>query len=230
MKEKMEKAKEFNLEALTKIQPEIGNDDSVFQLANSEFNLPLRIKSFSTVKEYDAFVKNVEKLVRTSSEYRLWVHYITDSLGYSKCEFTKESINECPVVVHHHPIALYYIVKGVLNDMLSKNIEFSTFDVAIKTIELHFQNRVGYVLLLSDLHSKYHAGFLNIPVEIVHGDYRFFLSHYTIEENEYDRIMSLCNIHVEDVKQSWSKDNYPAINELVQQKELALPEKRKLIA
>jgi len=226
----MEQAKEFNLESLTKIQQESSNEDNVFQLSNSEFNLPLRIQSFSTTKDYESFVKNVEKLVRTSAEYRLWVHYITDSLGHSKCEFTKESINECPVVVHHHPIALYYIVKGVLNDFLSKNIEFSTFDVAVKTIELHFQNKVGYVILLSDLHSKYHSGFLNIPIEIVHGDYRFFMSHYTIEENEFDRITSLCNIHIEDVKQSWSKDNYPAINELAEQKEITGTEKQKLIA
>ena len=76
--------------------------------------------------------------------------------------------------------------------------------------------------MLSDLHSKYHSGFLNVPIEFVHGDYKHIIQNYTIDETEYDRICKLCNVHAEELKQTWSKDNYPGINEYVSTQE-ALP-------
>ena len=215
----VKQSQEFNLESLATakndIINDIANDDNVFKVAGSDFDLPLRVKAFPSSREYELFIKNVEKLVRCSQEYRLWTNYITDNLGHSFCAFTKESNGECPTAIHHHPICLYTIVKGVVNHYLSRETEFSTFDIATKVIELHFQNKVGYVVLLSDLHAKYHSGFLNIPIEFVNGDYKHILQTYTIEETEYDRICKLCNVHVEELKQSWTKDNYPGINEYV---------------
>ena len=191
------------------------NDNNVFTLPNSQFELPLRISSFPSEKDYEVFVKSVERIVRYSQEYKLWVKYITENLGQTKCALTNETINECSLEIHHHPITLYTVVKAVLTDIMSKGQEFSTFDVATKVIELHFQNKVGYVVLLSDLHKKYHNGFLNLPIELVHGDYKYILQNYSIDENEYDRICSLCNVKLTDVYQSWKKDDYPGIKDEV---------------
>lgn len=188
------------------------NDDNVFSLDNSPFNLPLRISTFSSEKELDAFIKSVEKTIRHSLEYRYWVEYITDSLGQSECAFTHENINECSIEVHHHPITLYTIVKAVINNYLVHNQEFSSFDIATKVIELHFQNKVGYVVILSDLHKKYHGGFLKIPMELVKGDYKFLIKSYTFDENEMQRIYELCAVKAEDVSVKWSKNNYPGVD------------------
>jgi len=212
-------------------EPELTNDDNVFTLPDSQFDLRLRISSFNSAKDFENFIKCVERIVRYSQEYKLWVGYITDHLGESQCALTKESINECSLEIHHHPITLYTVVKSVLNDLLSKNAEFSTFDVATKVIELHFQNKVGYVVMLSDLHKKYHSGFLNLPIELVHGDFRHIITSYSIDENEYDKICRLCNVHVEDMKQVWQKDAYPGIDEAMEQKKLeSVPVKKELIA
>jgi hypothetical protein len=210
-----EKSKEYNLSVLSNAEKELtlkdSNDTNVFELPNSDFNLPLRIKTFSDTKAFEVFVKSSERLVRGSIEYRLWVQYITEHMGHTHCALSKESMNECPIEVHHHPITLYTIVKGVINKLLSTEQEFSTFDVATKVIELHFQNKVGYVTLISSLHSKYHSGFLNIPIEIVNGNYKHIIQNYVIEEEECDRIAKLCNVHIEDSKQEWSRGNYPGI-------------------
>lgn len=215
--------KEFNLETLSN---SINNEDNVFKIPEAQLELPLRIKTFPSSKEYEQFIKSVEKLVRISQEYRLWINYIVEHLGHSTCMFTKETINECPVQVHHHPVTLYTVTKGVVNQLLTKEIEFSSFDVATKVIELHFQNKVGYVVMLSDLHAKYHSGFLNVPIEFVNGDYKYILQNYSIDETEYERICKLCNVHVEDLKIGWSKDNYPGVNEY--QVTESLSEKQKL--
>jgi hypothetical protein len=221
---------DLDLTSLANEESSISNDDNVFSLPNSQFDLPLRITSFPSEKDYENFVKNVERVVRFSQEYKLWAKYITEHLGQSKCALTNETINECCLEIHHHPITLYSVVKSVLNDVMSKNQEFSTFDVATKIIELHFQNKIGYIVLLSDLHKKYHNGFLNLPIELVHGDYKYILQNYSIEENEYDRICRLCNIHLTDIKQVWKKDDYPGIKNEIEKTQISSGEEKKFIA
>ncbi len=205
---------ELNLNELqiddTKNEVEV-KEDNVFSLPDTEFNLPLRIKTFNNEKDFRSFIKNVEKLIRASNEYKLWTKYITEYLGETECAFTNEKITECPLAIHHHPITLYVIVEAVVTEIMAKGLEFSTFDVATKVIELHFQNKVGYVVLLSDLHSKYHSGFLNIPIELIHGEYKHILLNYPISDEEHDRICKLCTVNIEDITQTWQKDNYPGM-------------------
>ena len=193
------------------LPPSEPDEANVFKIENAPFELSLRIDSFSNEKEEISFIKSVEKMVRFSPEYKLWVNYIVDTLGQNKCEFTGELKGECPVEVHHHPICLYSIVKAVIDDKIRKHIQFCTFDIARDVIELHFQNKVGYVLMLSDLHAKYHNGFMQIPIEFVSGDYKHILTNYEMEKEEYSRILLLCGIHKDDIVQSWSKNNYPGL-------------------
>ena len=196
---------EFNLNELTN---ENTNEDNVFALPNSQFNLPLRIKTFSAQKDFEQFVKNVERSVRSSIEYRLWVKYITEHLGNVKCALTQESMNECPVEIHHHPITLYTVVKGVINKILSLDQEFSTFDISLKAIELHFQNKVGYVTLIKSMHEKFHNGFLSIPKDYVKGDYEYFLNEYGryIDEEDMDIINQ--RMAILESNCNWARNTY----------------------
>jgi len=193
------------------LPPSEPDEDNVFKIENAPFELSLRIESFSNDKDEISFIKSVEKMVRFSPEYKLWVSYIVDTLGQNKCEFTGELKGECPVEVHHHPICLYTIVKAVIEDKMQKKKPFCTFDIARDVIELHFQNKVGYVLMLSDLHAKYHNGYMQIPIEFVNGDYKHVLTHFQIEQEEYSRILLLCGVHKDDIVQSWGKNNYPGL-------------------
>ena len=211
-------AKEFNLENYlsTELKSEqslasIPKGQNVFSISNSSFDLPLRISTFLSSKDFEKFVKNVERIIRSSVEYRLWVTYIIDNLGQKECALTHENINECPIVIHHHPINLYTIVKTIINDFIKKEQEFSTFDVAIKTIEMHYQNNVGYIVLLSDLHEKFHNSFLKIPIQLVQGNYKYLIQNYQLEDDELQQIYQLCNVQMEDLKMEWSKNNYPGI-------------------
>jgi hypothetical protein len=187
------------------------NEINVFKIENAPFELALRIDSFSNEKEQISFIKAVEKMVRFSPEYKLWVGYIIDTLGQNKCEFTGEIKGECPVEVHHHPICLYTIIKTLIDKKLQNKESFCTFDISKEAIELHFQNKVGYVVMLSDLHAKYHNGYMQIPIEFVNGDYKYILTNYEIEQEEYSRILLLCGIHKEDIVQSWGNNNYPGL-------------------
>jgi len=190
----------------------LSNDNSTLHLLDAPFSLPLKISSFPSDKELFIFVKNVEKLVRSSLEYKYWSAYITDTLGQNTCALTKESLVECKLDVHHHPITLFVIVRTIINDFLQKELSFTGFDIATKTIELHYQNKIGYMVLLSNMHAKYHAGFQKLPKEFIHGDYKFMLDNYHIDDDDLSHIMELCSITKKDLKLEWASNNYPGIN------------------
>jgi len=204
--EEIDLSKEISIDNTT-------NDTNLLQLRDSPFCLPLRMNGFTSEKEQAGFLKNVEKLVRNSLEYKLWVSYVTSTLGYNKCSLTHEKIIECPLDVHHHPFTLYSIVKLVTDSFIEKNIAFNGFDVGTRVMELHYQNKIGYIVLLSNIHSKYHNGYQKLPIEHVHGDYKFLFENFNVEEQERASIYELWNIHIEDCKLDWSSSSYPGLQE-----------------
>ncbi len=200
-------------EATTQAQTDTNsttNENNVFSLVEG-FDLHLRIDHFEDEGEQIRFIKSVEKMVRRSQEYGLWRSYITDVLGQTTCEITNESITDCSIEVHHHPLGLYTIVETVVRSYLDHKREFSTFDIAKDVIELHFQNKVGYMVLISNMHEKFHNGKLQLPIEFVKGDYKWIPQHYSMEDDAYAKFLELANVHVKDVVETWSKGNYPGL-------------------
>ncbi len=206
------------------------NENSTLQLSDNPFNLPLEVSSFDSDKESFKFIKNVEKLVRSSLEYREWVSYVTESLGHRECALTKENINECSLEVHHHPINLFNICNAVTTDFINKNLKFTTYAIALEVIKLHFQNKVGYMVLLSDIHEKFHNGFQNLPIDSVHGNYQYLIDNYIFDETETLKIQEYCKITLDKVSVGWSKGEYPGLtkNESISMKSVQLPLKKKV--
>lgn len=212
----MDLMSDFSLDLEEEVeQPVIVKEDEEHTLTTTDgpYDLPLRIDHFGEEKAFVKFVKCVEKLVRNSSEYKYWISYIIEHLGHNVCSLTNESTIECNIEIHHHPITLFTICKGVINSRINNEKKFCSFDIATEVIELHFQNKVGYVSLLSDLHKKYHDGYLELPVEIINGNYVDLINSLPLEQDERDKIMELCSVKAKDCVANWGKDNYPGILE-----------------
>jgi len=178
------------------------------------FRLPLRISTFENETEYNKFIKNCEKLVRGSLEYKLWRNYIIDVLGINECALTKEVMHEATVEIHHQVPSLFILIKALVNKKLDKTESFSTFDIAIEAIELHFKNKVGYIPLLSSLHEKFHNGFLKLPFELIKGDYNYFLNELSkyLDSEDLDALQERLAVSLKDYKyEGWSKDEYPGL-------------------
>jgi len=186
-------------------------EEIVFKQENCTFDLPLRIENFSSDKELIRYIKNVETLVRRSSEYYYWTKYITEALGHTSCSLTNENMAECTIDIHHHPLNLYTICKSVIMAKIEKQKKFCTFDIALEIIELHFQDKVGYIPLLSSLHEKYHNGYLEIPIELVYGNYSYIIKNYTMEDCDMEKVIELSKITKDKSKYIWTKNSYPAI-------------------
>jgi len=159
------------------------------------YELSLRRTDFSTDKEMISFVKNVEKLVRGCNEYKLWLEYLRESLRLETCQITGENTEFVTIEVHHYPLTLFSLCKAITMEKMSLNEEFSSFDIALEVMSLHFNMKVGFVLLVKTLHEKFHNGAFNIPIELVHGDYLSTIERFSkfFDEDESKKIKEYLN-------------------------------------
>lgn len=184
------------------------------------FKLPLRISTFENEVEYNKFIKNCEKLVRGSLEYKYWRNYIIDVLGINTCSLTNEKMVETTIELHHHLPSLFMVVKALVNKKLEDQESFSTFDISLEVIELHFMNKIGYIPLVSSLHEKFHNGFLKIPFELIKGDYLYFIKEYSkfLDDDDLETINERMAISMKDFKyEGWTSEEFSTIKEAAAQ-------------
>jgi hypothetical protein len=180
---------------------------------NYPFSLPLRIKNFENEAYYNKFIKNCEKLIRGSVEYKQWRNYITDVLQVNSCFVTNERMDECTLEIHHHVPSLFTMLKAIVNKNMEKDEAFSTFDICMEAIEIHFANKVGYIAVISSIHEKIHNNCLEIPRSMIQGDYIWFIENFSkyLDDEDLDTINR--RLSVENSEFAWGKDNYPGIAE-----------------
>lgn len=172
------------------------------------FTLTLRISNFENEAEYKKFIKNCEMMIRRCLEYKEWRNYIVDVLQINECMITHERMDEVTIEVHHHLPSLYTLVTALVNKHIENNQDFCTFDICQEAIQLHFQNRVGYVTLLKSMHEKFHNGKLEIPISFVKGDYNHFMRSYSKYLDEADLETIQNRLVVTEHNVSWSRGNY----------------------
>jgi hypothetical protein len=179
------------------IVPEVERSPITSNVENKELNsedspysLSLRRKEFVDDKDRDRFIGSVERMVRNSPEYKLWTEYLRETLGEYVCALTGEVHAHTSVDIHHHPITLYHIVKGMILKYQNSEKEFCSYDISKDVIELHYQNRVGYLPLVHSLHDKFHNGFLQLPMELIHGDWKYLLKNLMYDDDDLETIQS----------------------------------------
>ena len=195
---------------------EINSNIERLELYSDEypFNLSLRRSDFPDNKSLFRFVKNCERLIRNCPEYKDWRNYIFDVLGINSCSISLEEKNEVSIEIHHHIPSLFMIVKTLVNKKISNNEEFSSFDICLETIILHFQNKIGYIPIITSLHEKLHNGFLNIPIELVKGNYKMFIKELWefIDDDDKKIIEERLSYNFENCSSfEWSKNKYPGV-------------------
>jgi hypothetical protein len=203
--------KDINLDSLiTKDQQDIKSNPETYEIYSERhpFSLSLRISNFENEASYKKFIRNCEGIIRKSTEYKDWRNYIIDVLQVNHCMITHERMDEVTVEVHHHLPSLYTLVTALVNKHIEENEEFCSFEICQEAIELHFQNRVGYVTLLKSIHEKFHNGKLNVPISFVRGDYNYFIREYSkyLDETEIETIQN--RLAITEHNCTWSRDNY----------------------
>jgi len=202
------------MEIIENINSEILSNDEKFELYSEEYpyNLLLRVTGFEDEKFYFKFIKNCEKIIRSSTEYCEWRKYLKDVLQNNYCLVTLEIDDQVTIEIHHHIPSLFIIVKTVVNKFIDQKKEFCSFDICMEVMELHFSNKIGYIPLIKSMHEKLHSGFLKIPINLVKGNYKTFLKEYGqyIDDGDWEVIKKKQSVVVSNA--TWKKDYYPGID------------------
>ena len=128
------------------------------------------------------FIKNVERVVRGSLEYKKYIGFLRNNLNLTKCRFLENvdtaNLKKTHIEMHHYPFTLYDIVEIVSDKMDACGQILNEMTVAEEVMRLHFENKIGLVPLTVTVHQLVHQGQLFVPSTFVHGEYKKFMKEY----------------------------------------------------
>ena len=190
--------------------PLIAEANQTLKDTETGYYLTLHRTGFADDKEYKKFIKNVERLVRGSIEYREWVQFVKFTLGFDYCLFSLETDAETDdIEIHHHPFTLYDIVDLVTAKYIQEGRQFTSLDIAKETLKLHYELKIGFVPLSGTLHKKYHKGNLSIPREFIYGNYNYLLQNYPLTDELRAKVSSALQVSLENLPENLKL--YPGI-------------------
>ena len=131
---------------------------------------------------YSKFIKEVEKMVRTSKDYSHFVGYIKNTLGMNFCEILSkvEETDNVEIEMHHGPIfTLYDVCEVILNWFMKTGQRINTFRVANKVLDEHYAMRVQVIMLSKTMHEAGHNKDIFVHYNQDIGDSDSFIKMYT---------------------------------------------------
>lgn len=192
-----------NIESLKK------NDNVVIVRNNDTRNIigSFYFNQWSDVKEIKNFIKNIEKQIRTSKEYKNYIGHLNNEIGIHTCSVygnLSDSIEGLTLEYHHYPFTLYDIVEICVNKQIMNNNNFTSFDIINEVLQLHQMNKVGLVKLCKTAHEEVHAGKIFIKLESIFGDVNYFINKYRpyISDDILENYNKLIDMNKEEFDES----------------------------
>lgn len=134
-------------------------------------------------KDRKKFIERIEKIVRSSMEYRDYIRFLKEHIGLDSCIFfqnvSSSNKKHVRIELHHEPFTLYDIVSVVVKKFEEEGIPLNDLAIADEVMELHYANKVGLVPLSKTAHEIIHkSNKLMIPLNMVYGNYSEFIEEY----------------------------------------------------
>lgn len=132
-------------------------------------------------KDFSKYLKDIEKVVRGSFEYREMIKYLRDYCEMSRpgnFENMSGLDSRIKIEIHHTPFTLFDICKIVYDKRAFYHEDLSIDMVAKEVMELHYKQLVGLYPLTQSEHELVHNQYLFIPTDKIWGRYDLFVSLY----------------------------------------------------
>ena len=141
---------------------------------------------FANLESYVAFIKSVEKVVRTNDRYKKYINYLKKDYGMNHCQVLPDVTDlEAPIEMHHGPIlTLYDYCAIILEYYLIKGWKVSSFRIADTVLDEHQKNRVQVVMLCETVHEEVHNREIFLNYKQGFGDLNAFVKKYGIALSE----------------------------------------------
>lgn len=176
------------------------------------------IIKLDTERDLDKFIKRVERLVRSSLEYRDIMAFLRQNVDFDKCAFfnhvSKEENKKIRIEIHHDPLTLYDITRTVLQKYIQTGLPVDDLYIAEEVMELHYVNMVGLIPLSKTIHQVVHkSDKIIIPIHMCYGNYQKFLDIYGKYLEDDDPIWDKIEHRIEDTKKLRQQDYDPLVVE-----------------
>ena len=133
-------------------------------------------------KDFKKYIGDIEKICRTSFEYRQFVNYLREYMNMNKCSFFSNVTNsesfKIKIHLHHCPFTLYDICMTVFNKRNFYGESLEVEMVAKEVMYIHYFLMVGIIPLAETVHELVHSQILFIPIDNVLGNYSEFIEIY----------------------------------------------------
>jgi len=165
---------------LGNIEFDDNNGKPILKSSDTPFPESFYFDKFFEEKEYKKFIKNIERLVRASKEYKNYVEDLRATVSALNVDNILSYItsNDAVLEFHHYPFSLYDIVDTIVLQKFFDMDDFTSFDVGKEVMECHYENLIGLVPLSTTNHELVHAGELFLSTKQIFGDYRAFIAEY----------------------------------------------------
>lgn len=137
-----------------------------------------------SAKDKTRYIKSIERIIRSSLEYKNYVQFLRDNIDMTKCAFFNNVENgpdskRVKIEIHHDPLTLFNITETVLNKYIAEGIPLNDLYIADEVMENHYLNRVGLIPLSKTIHEMVHkSDKIFIPIHLVYGRYKEFFEMY----------------------------------------------------
>lgn len=142
------------------------------------------IEDYDLMDEKDRvkYIKDLERIVRNSFEYRQFIKYLRENMDMDSCAILENVSNKetfkVSIEIHHSPFSLYDICTTVLNRRLALNLPTEIELVAKEVVGIHYYLMVGLIPLSKSVHQLVHNKYIFIPIDNVLGNYKQFIEIY----------------------------------------------------
>lgn len=162
--------------------------EPIIDSENSMYTLPF-IKDqeyFSSLEQYNNFIKGCERLVRNNDRYSKYIAYLKNEVKLDRCQVFKDITDEdAPIEMHHGPIFTLYDYCAIMVEyFLVKGWKITSFRIADAVLKEHELNRIQVVMLSETAHQEVHDRNIFINVQQAWGDLNAFVNKYKIAMGE----------------------------------------------
>ena len=153
-----------------------------FNYGTSNFYFSLNLEDDE--KQKTKFIKDIERIVRSSLEYRNYIKFLKTEALMNYCsvlnKLPDDVINNISIEMHHYPFTLYDITNAVLDRHLQCGLNFSKLSIANEIMDLHYNNQIGLVPLTETAHELAHSNTIELSSKLIFGDYERFINIYEL--------------------------------------------------
>lgn len=162
---------------------------------------------FSTTESFTKFVKACEKTVRTIPDYKAFIAYLKNVMGLNFCQVSSQIFDtDATIEMHHGPLfTLWDYVSIILAAEIALGHKITTFRIADKVIQEHYDLHVQVVMLAITNHEAVHNRDIFLNIKQGFGDVGAFIEKYKeyMSDNQKYRIMK----YIDLCKETESFDN-----------------------